>query len=255
MRISTRQFALTAGAVAALALITLVWSCGGSGDAGSGDRPLMLRSYQVAPETGAELRSIINRVLSRGENEPPTGRAEIGPNGLLIVAAPEEMLGQIKRIIDEAGSVTVEAPPSVTITYWAVVGTASATTTWTPQLAALDRVLDTIASADGSTDFSLLEKIKTTSLSGARTSTRGRFVDIQHQEASVQDGNVVADVRLNVSNGNGGVLETQVNIPPGRLLVLSQVGYSTNRRTEDGPPQALYFVIRAEIGSGIESPE
>lgn len=254
MRISTRQFALVAGAVAAIALITLAWSCGGDADS-NGERPLMLRSYRIAPETGAELRSIINRVLSRGENEPPAGRAEIGPNGLLVVAAPEEMLGQIKRIIDEVGSVAVEAPPTVTLTYWAVVGTPAATTTWTPRLSGLEPVLNSIASGDGPTDFNLLEKIKTTSLSGSRTSNRGSFVDVQHQEATVRDGNVIATLRLSVSNGAGGVLETQVNIPPGRFLVLSQVGYRTNRRMDDGPPQSLYFVIRAEIDSGIESPE
>jgi hypothetical protein len=251
----TKRLAMPIGIlVAALAILFSLWSCGGGrGDAGQDIEapPLTLRTYQVGSQVAPELRTILNRVLSRGESRPPAGRAEIGANGMLVVAASDRVLDEIGLMVDEVGRAEHETPPMVTITYWVVIGTPAMETSWSGRLDELAEVLTAVASADGPTGFRLMEKMLIASLSGTRTEGAGSFLHVRRQDTAVLDDHVIADLQLDRATGPGGRISTRVSIPPGRSVVLGQMGFSNNSSGEE-PTQTLYYVIRAQVESGSE---
>ncbi len=238
-------------ATAVAALLMLTPGCSRAKQSASLEPPLALRSYQVAPEQGPELSSIINHVLSRGDDTPPAGRAQLGPNGLLVVAAPEKLLDQVNRLVAEVGKQAPQAPPMVTLTYWALVGHSAETTSKPERLDELEDVLDAIASADGPTEFRLLEKLRVSSLSGERVSVDGSQLRIRRQEASLQDGRVIADLDLQKLSGTGG-LATRVSLPPSKILVLGEMGFS-ERIAQRPTGDSLYLIIRADVAPERES--
>ena len=127
--------------------------------------PAELRIYQVPQEYQQDLRDMLQSALGNGDTR--IGRVTNGPGGTLLVVAPAPIQAGIQQILD-AG---FEAPPAsspVTLTYWLVVGrpvdpsraTQPFTVVGTRGFEQLEPVLTQIATAEGPTEFSVLEQIQ-----------------------------------------------------------------------------------------------
>jgi len=234
------------GAAFAMFLIAaiVVTSCSDERDHEVGEPVPVLRSYSIAPELGPELTSILNEILDRGEGVPPAGRVELGPNGRLLVAAPEAVHHGIEKIVAEIDETPPEPAPSISITYWIVTGSPAEESSWSPRLDILDTVFEAISSADGPTRFALLEKVKLHSRSGERASAETRHYWVE-QRATSRAGGVLADLNLDGKSGIGRV-KTRVNLDPGKTLVLGQSALSDT--FEQGPSDSsVYFIVRARV--------
>jgi len=161
-----------------------------------------------------------------------------------MVAAPESIHRGIEEIIAEIDATPPDPAPSISITYWIVTGAPDEKTSWSPRLDALGSVLEGIASADGPTEFALLEKVDLRSRSGERASaeTRHYWVD---QRATSRAGGVLADLNLS-GKGGAGKVRTRVNLEPGKTLVLGQSALPQAFIREPSE-SSLYFIVRAQV--------
>jgi hypothetical protein len=194
-----------------------------------------------------EFSTILNNVLDRGEKAAPAGRANIGPGGQLIVAAPVEVLDEIEEMITSIENSTPGAPPMITISYWIVVGTPDDKTAWPSRIQELAPALNSIAMTEGPTRFTLSEKIQIQTLSGEKGYTEGLKWRAR-QKATAREGHVFADLYLSRTRG-GGTLETRANLATDQLLVLGQAGFDSYKSSDSEPATSVYFVIKASIGS------
>ncbi len=200
------------------------------------DQGLVLRSYDVPPELAPEMSSILNGIL-----EGEKGRVKLGPNGQLVVAAPESIQEGIAELIAEMNVDAPQPPPMITITYWAVVGQPASETATSANLQEIESALATIAEADGAASFGLLEKLRLRSLSGESGEAKGQQLRVR-QRASTQAGRVIAELNLS----GVGNFETTVNIEPDQLLVLGQTMMPGAKTADEA---RLYLVVRAQVGS------
>lgn len=235
------------GSVAILVcgVLIVAFSCQRSDD-GPSETGLVLRSYQVPDETAPEMERIINNVLH--VEGVSYGRAVEGPGGQVIVAAPESVHSGVEELIKGIRGSRPAPPPTITCTYWAVIGTPAPETVVGPGLGEVESTLEAIASAEGARSFTLLEKIRLHSLSGEGGETRGQQLRTE-QVATARDGRVLANLRIAMNYGSG-YLETKVNVEPDQLLVLGQTGLQNRPGERKHSATNIYFVVRAQVQAG-----
>jgi hypothetical protein len=233
-----------------LALATVVslalggCSCPGEMDTGS-QNELVVRSYAVAPEYGEELKDILHGMFHHGGDAKPLGSVRVSRDGLVVVAAPESMIGGIEEVISALDRSNPPPPPTVHLTYWAVEGVRSMKTTWPDHLAVLQEALTSVAAVDGPLAFALLEKIELSSLSGARASTDGPYFGVE-QKATARNGVVYANLFLR--KGPVMRMRTAVRIEPGQLMVLEQAGFASMvEKAPDLAEKSTYLIVQARV--------
>jgi hypothetical protein len=210
-----------------------------------------LQTYAVPQEYQDELHSMLRSALEA--ESVHVGRVTKGPGGTLLVVAPPKIQAGVRRILDEG----FDTPPIATptkLTYWFLVGRPADSPTQPYFLAGgralpdLEPVLARIASAQGPTEFALLEQIELTSMNQERAQTSGRFARVV-QRATRRGDQVVADVEIGLGSNS---FSSQVMLEGERFLVLGQAGFA-GRQSEVfadagiGDALTLYYVMAADL--------
>lgn len=245
---------MTRTLVAALAVLFLA-SCelrsGANTPAATNGVPsnLVLRSYEV-PSGGAQrLRSVLKELLwfgSEGKDSSKfVGRADVGPDGRLIVLAPESVHEGVKTLVASIVANPIKEAGTVRLSYWVVIGAPGKSEA--PLAASLAEVAPALAELeknDGPMSFALVEKLVVGTLSGEHGEFMGRDTSVK-QFATLIDGQLTADIRLERMMQK---LETRVRLEPGQLVVLASSGVPTRDQTDSG--RSVYFLVRAADGAG-----
>lgn len=216
---------------------------------GSVPTNLVLRTYEV-PSGGAQrLRSVLKELLWFGadgkDSSKFVGRADVGPDGRLIVLAPESVHEGVKALVASVTAKPVKEPGTVHLTYWVVVGApGKSDAPPAPALQELAPALAEVEKNEGPMSFTLVEKLQVGSLSGERGSLNGRDTSVR-QFATVVDGQLTADLQLERMAQK---LETRVRLEPGQLVVLASSGAPTRDQTDSG--RSVYFLVRAAPNDG-----
>jgi len=213
------------------------------------NQPLVLHSYSVPAGSAQQLRTVLRELLWFGsdgkDSNKYVGRADVGPGGQLIVLAPETVHEGVRALIAEAEKNPVKAPQSLTLTYWAVVGTPVEKAGERP--AALKDVgpaLDEVVKSEGTMDFSLMEKLVVSSMSGEHGEVMGREIDAR-QYATLADGTLTADLDL---ERMGQRVKTRVRLPQDKLMVLASSGLVSKDAADAG--KSLIFIVKAASNAG-----
>ena len=262
MRSSTKTVLLVAGVgilVASAGLLVLLWA--GSGQDGT-EEPVVLRTYHVPPDYQDDLRGMLDTALRLGDTR--LGRVTHGPGGTLLVVAPPRLQNGVQQILDAGFEVPPVARP-VTLTYWLLVGRAVEASQsaepfsviGTRRVSELEPVLRQIATAQGPTEFALLEEIQLTSMSQVHAEASGRVVRVE--QTVVRTGEqVVTDVYIELQL-TGNTFQSRVMLEAGQFLVVGQAGLGRNQRIGGGNrvnpfPDVtseelltLYYVMAADL--------
>jgi hypothetical protein len=205
--------------------------------------PLTLQTYAVPGGQAVQLRGLLNQAFVW--NDKAQAKATITPDGRLIVVGPQRIQDGVAALMDELSKKPPEAPPTVNIEYWLVLGKPGKGAAVPDDLAQIAPALQTIGAEDGPQELRLLEHVQQRSLSDNEAEMRGVHVRVR-QNATVLSGKVLADISIHSLEGPSG-LDTRLELPPGQLMVLGQGGY--NGKPED--LGTLYYVVRASIqGAG-----
>lgn len=207
------------------------------------DDALVMRTYDVPPAYAAEVAAVINRLLYRGKDAPPAGSAQLGPGGRLLVSAPAGIHPGVEKLIEDLKARAPAPPPSVEVTYWALLGRPAETTEAPPGANEIAPALKAIVDADGPLKFELLEKQRVRSLSGEDVQVEGREMRVHHV-ASARGDAVLARVRIRQERLPGAV-DTTVQVPAGELVVLGQSGVELPGEARGRAH--LYYVVRARV--------
>lgn len=202
---------------------------------------LVLRSYEV-PNNGAQrLRGTLKDLLWFGNESKDAnrfvGRADVGPDGRLIVLAPESVHDGVKTIIANLATSPAKEPGTVRIDYWVVRG-AAGEGELPANLGEIATALNEVKKNDGPMAFDLVEKLSVSSLPNERGVMDGRDTRVR-QVTNVLDGNVVADLDL---ERFGQRLSTRVRLKPGVIAVLASAGMASADVKDT--THTVYFVVR-----------
>ena len=217
---------------------------------------MVLRTYPVPSGTGQEIRSILDNVFAGLEKDKLLARASLSPDGRLVVVGPPGIQDGVKSFLDEVGKAPPPAaPPTVEITYWLVAGRRTQKYAAGPGLKDVEKVLAAVADADGPMEFTLVERLRLTSLSSERGFAQGQTAEVS-QQATVTGGTLVADLSVTAKPA---IIQTRVQLTPGQTLVLGEAGYQPlppdvrvtpgeARLTEEA--RTLYVVLRPVVTNG-----
>jgi hypothetical protein len=215
--------------------------------AGAVPSNLVLRSYEV-PNNGAQrMRGVLRELLWFGSDGKDAnkyvGRADVGPDGRLIVLAPESVHEGVKNLVASVTANPVKEPGTVRIDYWVVAGAPGKGEAPAANLQEVATALAEVEKNDGPMSFSLIEKLTVSSLSNERGSMDGRDTHVR-QFTNVVDDNVTADLDI---ERFGQKLSTRVRIKPGVLTVLASAGMTTRSESKETPDatRSIYFLVRA----------
>lgn len=221
-----------------------------------------LKTYSVPHGYENEVRTMLQNALGGDENE--AGRVEMGPSGKLVVLARPGIQAGVEAFIRELEDMeTAPAPVPVTLNYWIVVGSPAGTVEDSgsvtrhamsgydvlgpDDLSDVALALAEIAGSVGPIEFSLVERLRLSSMGGDRAQVRGRRVQIG-QYATTLSGHIVADLEILI---RGFQLSTQVKLKPDQFVVLGQTGYDGDAvawlQHVDPVAQTLYYVIEAKL--------
>jgi hypothetical protein len=233
-----------------LLLVVVVWSLAAC-DLGRSkpDDGLVLRTYEVPSGSVQRLRAALMEVFKLGaDKDAPkyAGRADVTPDGRLIVLAPEQVQDGVKGFVDSVMKNPPKGPEAVTLTYWVLTGVAGA-----EQKEALPTELDAalaeVRKADGPQAFSLVEKLSLSSTSGEFARIMGRDTSVD-QTATATATDVTADVRL---ERPGQRLSTRVRLAPGKLVVLAASGAPLkDAKDPNETPKTVLFIVKATPSGG-----
>ena len=205
--------------------------------------PLTLRTYDVPAGQGAQLRGLLNQAFVTNDKSPPPAKATLTPDGRLVVVGPEKIQDGVGALVAQLTATPAAPPPTVQIEYWLVLGHPGQAQV-PPNLNAIAPALKTILEQDGPQELKLLEHVQERSISDDEAETRGVHVRVR-QNATVLGGKILADIAIHSLEGPSG-LDTRLELPPGKLIVLGQGGYVTGpgHEADEG---ALYYIVRASI--------
>ncbi|MFT3712950.1 MAG: hypothetical protein QM817_35305 [Archangium sp.] len=220
--------------------------------AGAVPSNLVLRSYDV-PNGGAQrMRGVLRELLWFGSDGKDSnkyiGRADVGPDGRLIVLAPESVHEGVKALVANVTANPVKEPGTVRLDYWVVSGVPGKAEAPAGNLQEVAPALTEVEKNDGPMAFTLVEKLTVSSLSNERGSVDGRDTHVR-QFTNVMADEITADIDL---ERFGQKLATRVRIKPGVLTVLASAGMTTRGDSKDAPQdnRNIYFLVRAADGSG-----
>ena len=210
--------------------------------------PSVLRAYQVPANSGAKLREVLTglmRTSSGSKDTPPEylGRVEVGPDGRLLVLAPEAVQRGVAEVLASVGSGAFPQPASVRVDYWVI----SATHGQGERPASLTEVgaaLSEIEKTDGPMQFQLVERLSLISLANEHGSLDGREVKVR-QSVQVADGQLLAQVSM---ERFGQRVDTLLRMKPGAVAVLSAAGMRMEEKSDTS--RSVYFLVRATNDEG-----
>lgn len=243
------QFVVVLGILVACVILS---SCGQRGAvAAQESEAVELQTYTVPPEYKNELHSMLRSALEAEGNR--VGRVTKGPGGTLLVVAPPRVQAGVRRILEGGFDVPPVATPTK-LTYWFLVGR-PADSPGQPfsvaggrALPELERTLFQIATAQGPTEFALLEQIHLTSMNQERAQASGRFARVV-QRATRRGQQVVADVEIGLGSN---AFSSQVMLEGEQFLVLGQAGFAGRpgdafADAGSGDGLTLYYVMAADL--------
>ncbi len=209
---------------------------------------LVLRSYDV-PNGGAEqLRQVLKTLLWIGsdgkDSQKYVGRAEVGPDGRLVVMAAEGVQAGVKSLIESIAKNPPKAPARYALSYWFVFATPGKGAAPGANLAEVGDALAEIEKTDGPQEFSLTEKVTVSSTAGESAHVEGHQVKVR-QMVGDSSGSISAELSLRVRSQN---LDTRVALTPGQTIVLGSSG--SMGPGKDGPVGSVYYLIRAASHDG-----
>ena len=221
-------------------------------DVVDGVEPAELRTYQVPQEYQNNLRDMLQDALGSGDAR--IGRVTEGPGGTLLVVAPHRIQEGIQQILDMGFEVPPPSSP-ITLTYWFLVGrpvepaqASLFSVAGGADVRRLETVLTQIATAQGPTEFALLEEVQLTSMSQSRAEARSPIARVEQTAARVGD-QVVVDFNL-VFERN--IFWSRVSLEAGQFLVLGQAGFGGEAAdafpdATDADVLTLYYVMAADL--------
>ncbi len=208
---------------------------------------MVLRTFEVPAGQAQRIRGVLMQVLwigSEGKDaQKYVGRADVTPDGRLLVLATPELQEGVKALVDSLAKNPPKEPESVTLTYWVVTGVPGSEQT-KPLPEEVQPALAEVRKADGAQDFSLVERLSVSSLAAERGTLNGRDTSVE-QWVTSSGNELTADVRL---ERFGQKLNTRVRLAAGKVLVLASSG-SPARDPKD-PPSTVYFIVKATPSSG-----
>ncbi len=208
---------------------------------------LVLRTYDVPAGSGQRLRSVLKEVLWFGAEGKDAstwvGRVDVGPDGRLIVLAPESVHEGVKALVASVVSKGIKEPETVTLSYWVVVGTPGADQPQ-PMPAELEPALAEVKKAEGALGFTLIEKLTVSSLSGERGDLNGRDTSVEQYVTNVDDA-LTADLRL---ERFGQRIRTRVRLAAGKVVVLASSGTPTKEPGDAA--KRVFFIVKAATSAG-----
>ena len=205
---------------------------------------IMLKTYVVPGGQVSEVGSMLNRLMRN--NEEILGKASVTPGGQLVVLGPEGIHQGIAELLETIGELEPSGPPpTIEFTYWLVLGRASDEPKDLTRDGTIAPALQSLSQSQGAMEFQLMERIKVRSVSGEHAQTMGERAEIR-QIATVSKDFVIAN--LNIESRGPSKIETQVRIPPGKLIVLGETGFRPRGKDKDRDEQAtLYYIMKANI--------
>jgi hypothetical protein len=209
---------------------------------------LVLRSYEV-PNNGAQrLRGVLRELLWFGsdgkDSNKYVGRADVGPDGRLIVLAPDSVHEGVKALVASVTTTPVKEPGSIRIDYWVVSGAPGKSEPPAANLKEVSAALTEVEKNDGPMAFTLVEKLTVSSMSNERATMDGRDTRVR-QGATADGATVVADLDL---ERFGQRMQTRVRLKPGALAVLASAGMTSKDQGEAG--RTVYFLVRMAMSDG-----
>lgn len=217
--------------------------------AGAVPTNLVLRSYEVPGGGAQRLRAVLGQLLWFGsegkDSNKYVGRADVGPDGRLIVLAPESVHEGVKALVASVTASPLKEPGTIRLSYWVVTGTpGKSEAPLAPALTEVQPALAELEKNDGPMSFTLVEKLQVSSLSGEQGKLNGRDTSVR-QQATLLEGQLTADLSL---DRMGQHLETRVRLAPGQLVVMASSGAPTKDQTDSG--RTVYFLVRAAPNDG-----
>jgi hypothetical protein len=211
---------------------------------------LVLRSYDVPNGAAPQVKSLLSGLLWFGnegkDSQKYIGRCDVGPDGRLVVMAPEAVQEGVKGLIAQVASKAPEKQQVIEFNYWLVLGEPAKEKGGAPSpgLGEVQAALNEIEKVDGPMTFTLSEKLSGMALSGEVASTSGRKSEAR-SHASVHADGIRAEVHI---ERFGQRFNTRMNLKPGQIVVLGSSGADATDPKE--LPRSVYYLVRAAIHDG-----
>ena len=215
--------------------------------AAAAEPAVSLKSYEVPAGYAEQVRSVLRSVF---HDQPITARAELSPDGQLLVLGPDGVQQGVDELLAKMKDrKPPPAPPAIELNYWLVLGVPAKETSIGAGLDEVRPALDSVTATQGPMRFVKLERLRLQSLRDEHADATGMYATV-NQRASIADGRVLADVEI--GTGSGARMDTRLSIEPGKLLVLGEAGINMDMfrpSPVDGQegPFTLFYVVRAEV--------
>ena len=219
---------------------------------------LVLRAYDVPAEHAAELQGIVEGLLWVGKDQPRRGSAALAPSGQLLVSAPAGFQPGIADVIAKLKSGPATTAPTITLDYWIVLGASAAADTKGALVAPeIGPALDALLKSQGGMKLALMERLSVSSQSGSDGRAEGSLWQTK-QTAAVHGDKVVADIDIRGMRIQGD-LQTRVEIPIGKIVVLGQAGSKLGgparemlvdpdlAKAADVGTATAFYIVRAQV--------
>ncbi len=207
----------------------------------------VLRAYEVPDGMQADVASVLNNLLWRGEGQPKVGNVGVAPDGQVLVSAPAEFHPGVEALVASMKSGKAGPPPSLTLDVWLLMATpAEAATPGATVANDVAAVVDELQASQGPMHVELLERTQLHMTSGSHAFTEGLEMGIDTQATLSGDG-VLANLKLRRRAGAEGRLDVRTVLPVGKTVVLGQVGAIGTRRLDGQKPTpaTAFYVVRA----------
>lgn len=227
------------GVVVILGLIVFAGCTSPQKDTAEGSCDIVLKSYKVPERLAEQISKTVNDLLSRNayktENaQPPIGKAQIAPDGELLVAAPESFHDGLKDFIEQIKDTSLESSPSAEVNYWIIAGKKADKPATLEEFKTIKPALETIQANQGNMEFKLLDHaVAASSGQGVSTILNGSLSSISQRLSAYSDGSIVIATTIVTNSrrsGDGGAryaqsgrFTTQIEMKSGELIVLGQL--------------------------------
>lgn len=238
-----------------LSLISFTGCTNPQNDSENESEALVLKSYEVPERMAEQVRGIIGNLLA---SRPGTGRANIAPNGQLLVAAPKSFHDGVKDFISRLQNANPEPSPTVEVNYWIVAGRKSNKPATLEEFKMIKPALESIQNTQGNMEFKLLDHAILTSLDKEEAWLNGALFNIQQTLYSYGDDSLLFSSKIEnhpAANPRKGCIGTEIEIQSGKLVVLGKVSQEFNipifSHAEEGKPHfetvSVFYIISAAV--------
>lgn len=223
------------------------------------EEPLVLKSYEVPEGYGHELVRIINNLLVDQVGKKRYGQVTMTSDGLLLVNAPQSFHPGVSSFLaDLKNREPLPPEPSIKAQYWIVLGKKIDGESNSAEFKEIAPALQTINESQGPHQFVLQECLSTMSQSGQSVEVTGATASI-HCQSSIREDVVLMNLRI---RSEGSSIDTNVQIPEGKLLVLGQSAhepkrpyaflekFSTGGKSSDTSRRLflnIFYIVRADV--------